>query len=280
VTTDHHERPGAELVADYLRDLESQAARLPWNTRQELLEDVRSHIEVALDESGSGDAPDRAAVLRILGSLGDPSEIVGAALADAPPDPAPPAPLPGSGLAVEATAVVLLLFGGFLFLVGWFVGVGLLWTSQRWTLRDKLIGTFVLPGGLAFVGALGAFSVGSVSCDGTSLTPSQCAAHGSASWPSGVGPALFVLCLVLPLISAFYLGRRARRSATPVRTGPEGLRPVLAVMLTVVFGVLALAVIGVMVFLLSSGSSTRHVGPTSDLVVPSAVEAPTPSQSR
>jgi hypothetical protein len=35
------------------------------------------------------------------------------------------------------------------FLVGWLVGVVLLWSSTVWTLRDKLIGTLVIPGGLA-----------------------------------------------------------------------------------------------------------------------------------
>ena len=33
-------------------------------------------------------------------------------------------------------------------MVGWFVGVGLLWSSATWRLRDKLLGTLVWPGGL------------------------------------------------------------------------------------------------------------------------------------
>ena len=33
----------------------------------------------------------------------------------------------------------------------WVVGVVLLWRSRAWTLRDKLIGTLVVPGGLAYV---------------------------------------------------------------------------------------------------------------------------------
>ena len=41
----------------------------------------------------------------------------------------------------------MLLLGGFVFLIGWLVGVVLLWTSKIWTLRDKLIGTLVVPGG-------------------------------------------------------------------------------------------------------------------------------------
>src|SRR5438132_1045744 len=36
-------------------------------------------------------------------------------------------------------------------IVGWFVAVVLLWTSHAWNTKDKLIGTLLLPGGLAGV---------------------------------------------------------------------------------------------------------------------------------
>jgi hypothetical protein len=55
----------------------------------------------------------------------------------------------------DISALVLLLIGGFVFVIGWIVGVILLWTSPRWLWGEKLLGTFVLPGGLllpAFVG--------------------------------------------------------------------------------------------------------------------------------
>jgi hypothetical protein len=41
---------------------------------------------------------------------------------------------------------MLLLFGGFLALIGWLVGLVLLWSSPRWTVVDKLVETLVLPG--------------------------------------------------------------------------------------------------------------------------------------
>ena len=44
--------------------------------------------------------------------------------------------------------ITLLLIGAFLAVVGWVVGVVLLWRSRVWTLRDKLIGTLLWPGGL------------------------------------------------------------------------------------------------------------------------------------
>src|SRR5258708_25860377 len=98
---EHTERAGTELVADYLRQLEQEAERLRWSTRQELLEDVRSHIEVALDESGVGQEPGRTEVLEILGALGEPGEIVAAAMAAEPWPATPPTygrgPVGGAG---------------------------------------------------------------------------------------------------------------------------------------------------------------------------------------
>ena len=50
----------------------------------------------------------------------------------------------------EPLAVVLLVeVGAFLFVVGWLTGVLLLWTSRQWRTRDKIVGTFLVPGGFA-----------------------------------------------------------------------------------------------------------------------------------
>ena len=49
----------------------------------------------------------------------------------------------------EWAAVILLPLGGFAFGVGWLVGLVLLWSSRLWTTRDKLIGTLIVPGGIA-----------------------------------------------------------------------------------------------------------------------------------
>jgi len=46
----------------------------------------------------------------------------------------------------------LVLFGGFLALIGWFLGIYMLWSSPTWSFRSKLAGTFLFPGGL-FTGA-------------------------------------------------------------------------------------------------------------------------------
>ena len=102
---------------------------------------MSGHIEEARAE---GAMETEADVLNVLDRLGDPEEIAREAKERF-------GVRPRGGGAHEIGAIVLLLLGGFVFAIGWLVGVVLLWTSQAWTTRDKLIGTLVPPGGLAFV---------------------------------------------------------------------------------------------------------------------------------
>jgi len=75
---------------------------------------------------------------------------------------------------------------------------GVLWTSEAWTLRDKLIGTLMIPGGLTTV------LVASV------MTASGGASgRGQSSSGDTLSIALFVLVAIAPIITAVYLARRA-----------------------------------------------------------------------
>lgn len=109
---------------------------------------------------------------------------------------------PGAGAEPERRAVSLLLAGGLLLVVGWFVGVVLLWRSRVFTLQDKLLGTLVLPGGvLPAVYVL--------------LRP-----VGGQGWP--VRLVELVLCVLLAVTTSVYLHRRLR--ALQVATGFESFR--------------------------------------------------------
>ncbi|MGW6200524.1 hypothetical protein ACWF0M_30555 [Kribbella sp. NPDC055110] len=46
-------------------------------------------------------------------------------------------------------ALALLVFGPFLLMVGWLIGVWFLWASNRWTIVWKIIGTIAWPVGWA-----------------------------------------------------------------------------------------------------------------------------------
>ena len=162
------------LARDYLKRLKKAAAILPRVRRNELVGEIESHLSEALPAGAS-----EAEALNVLERLGEPADIV----AEAGTGQAPV----GAGLN-EWLAIPLLLVGVSLFIVGWFVGVVLLWRSRIWTLRDKLIGTLVLPGGLAS------------------------ATFIFASLSGNLGLALSVLSVVLPVLTAIYLGWRATRA--------------------------------------------------------------------
>jgi hypothetical protein len=227
--------PGAAQTADYLRNLTRAASSLPRARRRELIDDVRSHIEVALAESGRADAE---AVRDVLHALGDPNEIVAAAM---PEDAVPAAPSRGiTGL--EVTTLVLLLFGAAVG-IGWLVGVLMLWASPRWTRGEKLLGTLVLPGGL--------------------ILPIVSAADlAGGSMPGSL--VLLVLGLAAPSVTAAYLYRRARTALVADSTARwlVGVSAVGAVLL-------AAFAVGVVIFMASSADqgiatpATVSGGPTS-----------------
>ena len=122
-----------QLIDGYLARLDATAADLPKSARQELIDDVRSHIAEARRRE-----PDEtdATILNILDRLGEPGTVV----TDAGERLGLRKTLPYRPGAMEIAAVILLPFI-------WPVGVVLLWISPAWRLRDKVIGTLLPPGG-------------------------------------------------------------------------------------------------------------------------------------
>jgi uncharacterized membrane protein len=206
------------LAEEYLAELGRAAAALPPNRREELLDDVRSHIAVARAEAK---ADDDAAIGAILGQLGDPEVIVAAALADLPDLPPMGAPPRAESWSMEIAAVVLLLVGGFLAGIGWVVGVVLLWSSRRWTIADKLLGTLLIPGGLVVPALVvgGALFASAQTCSNDSVVAGQqpvmqCTSSGGVT--PAVGITVFVLLVAAPILTSVHLIRRARRKALAV----------------------------------------------------------------
>lgn len=116
---------------------------------------------------------------------------------------------------LEVGALVLLTLGSLVSWVGWVGGVLLLWTSDRWDRRDKLLGSLVLPGGLA---AAWWFARGPATVTCTQLVAGDVPgspARASCSpmpFPLPVMLAVQLVLVLAPLGVAAWLGWRLRRT--------------------------------------------------------------------
>jgi hypothetical protein len=200
------------LVDDYLRRLERAARVLPRSQRDELLDEIRSHLAAGLDDAHGevNDANDanygtgatdvsEADVRNLLDALGDPADIVSAAGPDRPP--------PRRG-ATEILALVLLVTG-LPPVIGWLGGAVLAVSSRLWTTRQKVLAIVVWPGGWAatLLFTLGQWSRGET-CD---LDGTNCTSSGMPYWLAVTLAIVFVV--VPPVIVAVHLYRAARRRA-------------------------------------------------------------------
>lgn len=123
----------------YLRRLEDEASVLPPAVARDIVSGVREELE--------GLTPAQAR--ERIASLGDPSAIVGAARDELVGVPAAPTERRDSSAYTILTALAVSIGGVVVPLFGWIAGVGLLWWSRTWTLRDKIVGTLLVPAVLA-----------------------------------------------------------------------------------------------------------------------------------
>ena len=205
-----------QAVKEYLHDLEAELRDLPRSRRQELLGEIQEHIDSALAETP---ALDEAEVRNVLDRLGDPSDIAEEARQrfGVPRQ---------RSRGLEIAAVILLPIGGLIIpVVGWFIGVILLWSSRVWTTGEKLAGTLLFPGGLLLPAALGFGAVGGQTCSGVIQNADQLvtgtaeavemSCHGpSVLYRVGAGVLLAVLVIV-PIAVAIVLARRMRARTAP-----------------------------------------------------------------
>ena len=111
--------------------------------------------------------------------------------------------------------MVMLLIGAFIVpAVGWIVGVVLLWSSKAWARGQKLLGTFVFPGGLGAVLFLWLIPVTLFTEVCTDVSSEElgglqvCTSSGPPPW---LVIPVAVLVAAGPIIVAVYLLRAAGR---------------------------------------------------------------------
>ena len=197
------------VVDDYLARLEAELGDLPRGDRRELLREISAHVAAGREELGGGS---EAEVRTLLDRLGDPADIAADARERFGVHP-------HGGTWREIAALVLLLVGGIVLpVIGWVIGVVLLWASDAWTTREKVLGTLVLPGGLALPLFLGTFAASGEVCSGAidpatgeEIPGSRVCTGGPSAFMEVAGPILFVASILAPIAMAIFLARRMRR---------------------------------------------------------------------
>ncbi len=208
------------LAEAYLQRLRQAGRQLPPDRLRDLLGEIEAHLAEAIPADASDDD-----ALEVLERLGPPGDIVDAEQ-------------PHVAIAVdrrgwrEWAAVVLLALGGLIVGVGWLIGLILLWSSRLWTTRDKLIGTLIVPGGIATavslvlvitgIGASARRCIGVATVNlstGAAIGPG--AVHCTPASAPTITPTAWQIALIAflvlgPIITAVYLARRAGRW-TPAR---------------------------------------------------------------
>ena len=216
------ERPLHPLARDYLARLRHAGRDLAPDRLHDLLAEIEEHLARSIATDASDDE-----ALEALERLGPPGDIVDA---EQPTVREPTERIDRRGLR-EWAAIILLPLGGFAFGVGWLVGLILLWSSRLWTTRDKIIGTLIVPGGIAsvFVIVLAGADIETTSCSGQAIgvnvVTGKSVGHATVHCTTTGGPstittvlqiALVALFIIGPIITAIYLARRARTSSLSI----------------------------------------------------------------
>jgi hypothetical protein len=191
--------PSHPALTEYMRRLEREARVLPRGQREELLSEIRDHLD-----SGIGPDATAADVRNLLDHLGRPADIVAAVH----PDTAP------TRRGARETFGLILLVTGLPPILGWLAGVGLVLSSRLWTARQKLLGILVWPFGLVGVVGVGlaaAPTSNRISCD---LTADGELVAGSCVNPeTGVSVAIILLVVAVAIAASLAVGAYLYRAA-------------------------------------------------------------------
>jgi hypothetical protein len=213
-----------DIVDQFLEELDAALRGLSPDVRRQMVEDVAGHIA---EGRARLDPLDEVGLRSLLDRVGDPEAIAAEAGFGVPQRPI---------RRLDAWVPWLLLFGGIVGYViggagpgplalilgamGWLAGIAALWSSKTWHMRDKLLGTFVIPGGLLGLVVLIGRPVSSSVCTSSGGPGRPTIEHctGGTSLPPAVGVLVFAVLLITPILVAARLERVRRR---PLRHPPD-----------------------------------------------------------
>ncbi len=177
-----------QIVERYLGDLRDALRSLNQNGAREFVAEIERHIAEGRATLEPGD---EVGLRSLLERIGSPTALARELLETEPPR---------TISTMDRATPWLILLGGFAFGFGWLIGLFGLWSSRTWRIWDKLLGTFVWPGGLLGTLYLFGASASSTACSGFQgagqTTPTMtCVHHGN----------LLVLPYPIQFIAAFVM---------------------------------------------------------------------------
>ena len=146
--------PSDRFVAEYLNDLRSALQSVNPSSAKEFTAEIQQHIAEGRANLTPGD---EVALRNLLERIGSPTALA-SELAETTP--------PRTVSAMDRATPWLILLGGFAFGFGWLIGLYGLWSSTTWRVWDKLLGTFIWPGGLLATFYLFGAASSSTTCTG------------------------------------------------------------------------------------------------------------------
>jgi HAAS domain-containing protein len=201
-----------KLIDDYLKRLNRDLAGFPRARRRELVDEISEHIAEARADL---ETENEAAIRTLLDRLGDPEDIAAEARERFGARPK------GSGW--DVVALIMLLVGGVILpVIGWIIGVVLLWVSETWTTHEKLVGTLVVPGGLALPIFIELTATSSQLCSSYNGQPAVCEGGRSLAASILVISGMIVLFLA-PIVTTAFLARRRSRDRARLERVVHGL---------------------------------------------------------
>jgi hypothetical protein len=141
-----------DVLNSYLREVDMFAEGLPADERAELIAGLTEHVKAA---QAAGQASDVVQARALIARLGEPSSIVRQAAAASDDAAFVRVFRQVRGTARETVAVLLIIMGSFVPIIGWLAGIALAWGSNRLRTGEKLLLTLVVPlgpfGAVAFI---------------------------------------------------------------------------------------------------------------------------------
>jgi len=206
------------IIDEYLSNLRDALRIVNPSTAKEFVTEIEQHIS----EGRAGLEPgDEAGLRNLLERIGSPT-----ALANEIRESEPPRTVG----AMDRATPWLIIFGGFAFGFGWLVGLYGLWSSKTWRIWDKLLGTFIWPGGLLGSFYLFLTPMGTTACSGfqgpgqTSPTMT-CVHHGLPVLPRGLQFWAGFVVMAAPIFTSFRLSSVLSHGYADA-TNPHGIRVV------------------------------------------------------